>query len=278
MALKDVLAKKLAKKQLSYVPSSFDIIGSREKAVAIIEIPEQLGKKRAVIARALMSQHRNVKTVLMKKSPRTGIYRVRAFQKISGNAKTEVVHRESGCVFLVDVQKVYFSPRESAERLRLAALVKKNECIAVFFAGVGPFAIILSKKSQAKHVTGIELNPVACHYFGKNILLNKTVNVNVIQGDVTKKVSTLGQKCDRVVMPLPEKSVDFIYEALFCLKKKGVCNLYCFSAEQELGAKIREIEEKAHALNHEIKVIGASKVLPYGPGIWKYRIDFVKMK
>ena len=278
MSLKHLLKKKLTSKQLVHVPSSFDIIGSKDKAVAIIEIPEELKKKRVIIARALMEQHKNVKTVLMKNSPRKGIYRVRALQRITGDKNTAVIHKESGCKFFLDPQNVYFSPREGAERLRLAALVKKDENIVVFFAGIGPFAIILSKKTGAKHITGIELNPFACRYFGKNVVLNKIENVQVIQGDVTKKVGVLAQKCDRVIMPLPEKSMDFIYEALFCLKKKGICNMYCFAAESELAEKLQEIEKKAQTFNSEIKITGTSKVLPYGPHIWKYRIDFVKIR
>lgn len=278
MALKDLLEKKLTKRELVLVPSSFDVIGDREKAVAIIDIPEKLRKKRSVIARALMQQHKNVKTVLEKTSPRTGIYRIYAFKKILGEKNTEVVHKENNCRFLVDPQKAYFSPRESSERLRLASQVKSGENVVVFFAGVGPFPIVFSRKSRAKSITGIEINPDACKYFGKNIVLNKADNVRVIQGNVTEKVSVLAQSCDRVIMPLPEQSMSFLYEALFCMKKKAVCNLYCFAAETELSEKISEIQKKALQLKSEIKIFGVNKVLPYGPSVWKYRIDFMKMK
>jgi tRNA (guanine37-N1)-methyltransferase len=278
MALKDLLARKLTKKQLTHVPSSFDIIGSKEKAVAIIEIPDELKKKRVIIAKALMEQHKNVTTVLEKISPRSGIFRTYALKIITGEKDTIVVHKESGCRFMVDPQKVYFSPREVQERLRIVSQVKKCENIMVFFAGIGPFPIVLSKKTTAKNITGIELNPDACRYFGKNVLLNKVINVHIIHGDVTKKVSAFANKCDRVLMPLPETAADFLYEALFCLKKNGICNFYCFSSEDEIAEKIGELERKAESLNSQIKITGFAKVLPYGPRIWKYRIDFVKVK
>ena len=96
MALRDIVSKKLTKRELASMPSSFDIIGDREKAVAIIDIPENIRKKRLVIASALMKQHKNVKTVLEKTSPRTGIYRINAYKKILGDKNTEVVQKENG--------------------------------------------------------------------------------------------------------------------------------------------------------------------------------------
>ena len=111
----------------------------------------------------------------------------------------------------MDPQKTYFSPRESSERLRLASQIKSGENIVVFFAGVWPFPIVFSRKSHAKSITGIEINPAACRYFGKNIVLNKAGNVRVVHGDVTEKVSVLANSCDRVAMPLPEQSANFLY-------------------------------------------------------------------
>ena len=77
MALKDLLKNKLTKKELALVPTSFDLVGNKEKAVAIIEIPDELKKKAKTIAFALMKQHKNVYSVLLKKSPRKGVYRTR---------------------------------------------------------------------------------------------------------------------------------------------------------------------------------------------------------
>ena len=53
--------------------SSFEIIGSREKAIAIVEIPDELKKKQKEIAQEIIKKHKNVKTVLKKTSERIGI-------------------------------------------------------------------------------------------------------------------------------------------------------------------------------------------------------------
>ncbi len=275
MSYKELLKKKLTEEQVSLLPSSFDIIGSKEKAVAIIEIPKELEKKEKTIANAVMAKHKNVKSVLKKASPIKGVYRVREYKLIAGDKKTEVVHTESGCRFLVDPRTVYFSPREGTERLRIAEKVLDGEIVMVFFAGVGPFPLVIEKKAKPKEIVAVEINPLAVDYFLDNTKLNKSQKIHVVLGDVRETVEDYYGKCDRVIMPLPETSIHFIEEALKCLKKHGTCHLYCFSEETYLHDKKEEINKIAKHMEKKIKFTEVQKVLPYGPKIWKYRIDFV---
>lgn len=269
MPLKDLLKGRLTKLQLTLVPSSFDVIGNKDKAAAIIEIPEELKKKQKIIAEALMKQHKNVVSVLEKASPRKGIYRTRKLKLIAGKRNTEVIHMESGCRFLLDPKKVYFSPREGTERSRIAEKVKPNETVIVFFAGVGPFPIIIAKKSKPARVIGIEINPDAVEYFRKNAKLNKLSNVEAVLGDVKEKAEEFYGTCDRVIMPLPETAVDYLEEAAKCIRSKGTVHLYFFSEEGKLSEWKEKVKEKIPGA----KIEEIQKVLPYGPKIWKYRID-----
>jgi tRNA (guanine37-N1)-methyltransferase len=273
MSLRGFLQNKLKEKEMTLVPSSFDIIGSREKAVAVIELDDKIKKKAKIIARALMQQHKNVVSVLLKESARKGKYRIRKTRIIAGKRSTEIIHKESGCLLFLDPRKVYFSPREGTERLRIAEKIKWGEKVMVFFAGIGPFPIIISKKSRAEKIVGIEENPVAFRYFRKNIEKNKASNVFADESDVKKAAKKYYNGFDRVIMPLPEKAVEFLYEALKCLREEGIVHLYFFSKESELNIwkkRVREIirKEKRKCKIHEIK-----KVLPYGPRIYKYRMD-----
>lgn len=273
MSYKDLL-KKLTPEELKLLPSSFDIIGNKDKAVAIIEIPEELRPKEKIIAAAIKKKHKNVKTVLHKGSPIRGIYRTRDYRLISGLKKTEVVHAENGCRFLIDPLTAYFSPRESTERMRLTEKVLEDETVMIFFAGVGPFAIEIEKKAKPSKIIAVEINPAAVGYFWKNIRLNKCNKIEVILGDVRDSVSGFHGKCDRVVMPLPEKALEYADEAIKCLKPRGFCHLYCFADENGLEHAKTKIEELARSIKKKIRFSGVQKVLPYGPKIWKYRIDF----
>ena len=274
MTLKELLKKKLTEQELVLLPSSFDLIGGKDKAVAIIEIPKELEANEKIIANALMKKHKNVKTVLKKASPIKGVYRTRDYVLIAGNKNTEVTHLENGCKFIIDPRLAYFSPRESTERMRVAEKVKEGETIMVFFAGVGPFPIVIEKKAKPSRIIAIEINPVAVESFWKNIKLNKSKIIEIVLGDVASSVENYNGMCDRVLMPLPERSIEYIKEAITCLKYGGVCHFYCFSDEATLDDKKNKIIQIAKSMKKKIKFVEDQKVLPYGPKIWKYRLDF----
>src|SRR3989344_5372747 len=274
MTYKDLLKKKLTAEELKLLPSSFDIIGNKDKAVAIVEIPQELKKRSTLIANAIVKKHKNVKTVLHKGSPIKGEYRTRDYRIVKGSKNTEVTHAENGCRFLIDLQVAYFSPRESTERMRVVDKVLEGETVMVFFAGIGPFAIEIEKKAKPAKIIAVEINPHAVDYFWKNITLNKCKLIDVLLGDVKDSVADYHAKCDRVIMPLPERSLEYVDDAIRCLKPRGVCNFYCFSDERTLDEKKNRIEEIAKSMKKKIRFLHVQKVLPYGPKIWKYRIDF----
>lgn len=273
MTIKELLKKKLTPEEFALVPSSFDILGSKEKAVAVIDIPKELGKKELLVAKAIMKKHKNVKSVLKKASPIKGVYRTREYVLIAGSKKTEVMHAENNCRFLLDPQSVYFSPRESTERLRVTGQIRDNDVVMVFFAGVGPFPIVIERKAKPSRIIAVEINPAAVEYFWRNIKLNKSQKIEVVLGDVTGNVERYYSQCDRVLMPLPEKSAEYLQEAIRCLKPGGVCYFYCFSTD-DLDDKKEKIQSIAKSMKKKIRFISDQRVLPYGPRISKYRIDF----
>jgi tRNA (guanine37-N1)-methyltransferase len=271
--LRDVLKGKLSEDELKLVPSAFDIIGNRDKSVAIIEFPDELVKHEREIAEAIMRLHKSVKSVLKKASPRTGVLRLREYRLIAGDKNTEVIHVESGCRLRLDPQKTYFSQRESAERLRIVEKIRAGETVMVFFAGAGPFAILAAKKTKAERVIGIEINPDAIRYFHENVRLNKLKNVEVMEGDVRERASTYYGQCDRILMPLPERAVEYVDEAIKCTKPGGIIHLYCFAKEEEIDGIEENIAAIASSLNRDAKFLGHELVLPWGPRIWKMRVD-----
>lgn len=273
--LKERLKTRLPEELLRLVPRAFDVVGGREKAVAIVEIPTELAGYERAIAEEIMSGNKRVKSVLVKLGPRKGEYRLREYLLAAGDRNTEVVHVESGCRLKLDPQKVYFSPREGTERLRIAEKVRPGETVMVFFAGAGPFAIIIGKKTKAEEVAGIEINPDAVRYFEENIRLNRLENVRAVPGDVAEKAKEFHGRCDRVIMPLPERALEFVDDAIRCIKPKGgFVHLYIFGKEEEIAQARRTIENAARKEGREVEILGHELVLPWGPRIWKMRIDF----
>ncbi len=275
--LKKILSSQFNNDELQLVPSSFDIIGSRNGAVALVEIPKEIYDKRKLIGETILKIHKNIKAVYLKKSSRYGIYRLRELELIAGNPVKEVIHKEHGIFLKMDITKVYFSPREATERLRIASQVNEKETVIVMFAGIGPYAIMIAKKKPlVDKIIAIEINPYAYKYLVENIRLNKVQDkVIPVLGDVKNESRKWYGCCDRVVMPLPRGAYLFLDNAFNVLKEKGgYIHFYSWAYEKELFTKgYREIEKVALLYNRNIKIINLRRVLPYAPRIYKVCLD-----
>ncbi len=275
MGLKERLKTRLPDDLLELVPRAFDVVGGKEKAVAIIELPTELAGYEKAIAEEVMAEQKRVKSVLIKLGPRKGEYRLRDYLLAAGDRNTEVTHIESNCKIRLDPQATYFSPREGTERLRIAQKVGSGETVMVFFAGAGPFCVVIGKKTKAEEVIGIDINPDALRYFEENIRLNKLQNVKAILGDVAERAKEFYGKCDRVIMPLPERALEFIDDAIRCIKPAGgSVHAYFIGKEEEIEKARLTIENASKNEGREIEILGHELVLPWGPRIWKIRIDF----
>lgn len=272
--LKEALKGKLTKKEMKKLITSFDSVGN----IAVIQVPKGLEKKANVIGKALLSMNRHFETVCMVSGEHKGKYRVQPVKVIAGKKSKIAAYKESGCRFEVHLGRVFFSPRLSTERQRIAGLIKENEAIGAFFAGVGPFPIVLAKLSGMKKAYAIELNPEAHREMLHNILLNKCrEKIEPILGDVKKIVpERLVGKCDRVVMPMPKGGENFLNEAMIALKPEGgIVHFYRF-VEKENGREqaTAEVERAAEALGMQAKILRLEKVRSFSASKEQIVIDF----
>ena len=158
------------------IPRSFDIIGD----IAIIELnrPEQQELKAYIplIGQKLLEIHPHLRCVYQKGGDIEGIYRTRKLELIAGNDSTITQYRENNCEFQLDVEKVFFSPRLSFERNRVAnfsSLYSIKGIIWDMFCGVGPFFIQMAKKNPEARFLATDANPTAIEYAKLNISKNK---------------------------------------------------------------------------------------------------------
>jgi len=198
---------------------SYDVVGD----IAVIRVPETLKSRSHIVAEAIMQTHKNVRTVLLQTSAVSGDFRLRQLECVAGERKTTTVHKEFGCLFEVDLERCYFSPRLSFERKRVASLVQPCEVAVNMFAGVGCFSIVMAKHSKVERVFSIDVNPCAFEFMLKNVRLNRVQNTVVpVLGDAKKVVKEqLSHVADRVLMPLPEKAFEYLDYALMALKPGG---------------------------------------------------------
>ncbi|MEM3432072.1 MAG: class I SAM-dependent methyltransferase family protein [Candidatus Bilamarchaeaceae archaeon] len=271
--VKDILQEKIGKENAELLYSSFDIVGD----IAIVDFPENTEKYEKVLANAIMEVHRNVKVVAKKMGAVSGDFRVRPLKVIAGENRTETIYKEHGCKMKLDVAKVYFSVRLSAERKRIAEQVRPGEKILALFAGVGPFPLVIAKKQPSVEIVAIELNPVAVNYMQENISLNKVNNIIVEEGDareiVTKKYRDYA---DRILMPLPKSADKFLDVAFRGAKNGCIVHIYGFGPEND---PFFELEQKIKQYgNEKVKIINRKIVRPYAPRVVQVVIDFVILK
>lgn len=242
---------------------SFDVIGS----VAVVETPEGAKKKELqLFAQELMATHPRVKTVARKAGATHGKYRVRPLQIIAGDKNLKTIHRENNCSYQVDLRKVYFQPRLSFERNRVAQLVKENENVLVLFAGVGPFAINIAKQRKSARVVGVEINLVAARLFEKNVAANK-VDVKVFCSDAKKflKRKAFFEWADRAIMPHPTDSFSFLPAVLKACKKKSTIHFYAIVENNSVGAAEKKIRTVCKKNGVTAKIVLYRQALSYSP-------------
>jgi tRNA (guanine37-N1)-methyltransferase len=241
--LKNRLSGFLSSEELTYIYNSYDIIGD----IAIIRVTERSRKFSRIIADTIMNVQRNVKTVLAQTSSVRGDFRLRKLDFVTGENKTATVHKEFGCLFSVDVEKCYFSPRLLYERMRIAKQVGNGEVVVNMFAAVGCFSIVIAKHSEAEKVYSIDVNPVAFQFMQDNIRLNRIYRrVIPIKGDAREVIEKkLHCVADRVLMPLPEKAFEYLPYAVSALKKVGGwINYYDFEYARKNESPVEKVRVK----------------------------------
>lgn len=273
-SFKSYLRKVLSEEEISELKSSLEIIGN----IAILKLPEKLDSKKEVISKAILELNKNVKTVLKQSTPVNGEFRTRNFEWIAGEKQTETVYKEHGCMFKLDVSKVYFSPRLQFERLRIAQLVKPGETIINMFAGVGSFSIILAKKSKPLKVYSIDLNPTAIQYLKENVRLNKVENIVIpMLGDAKELInSQLMGVADRVLMPLPAKAYEYLPDAIKSLKNRsGWIHYYDFIyTTKDEDPKQKVVEKVSSRLDDvDFSIQNSRIVRSVGPNWYQVVLD-----
>lgn len=221
--LKELMRGYLKEDEFGKLYGAFDIIGD----IAIFKVPQELEKYKKLIGQRLLESLKSIRSVWCQVGPVSGEYRIRELEHVAGESRSITIYKEHGCSFKVDITKVYFSPRLSTERLRIAQLVEEGEEVFNMFAGVGTFSIIIAKKKERVRVYSSEKNPDAYELMVENIKLNKVEGkVIPLFGDAADFAEQLKGRVDRVLMPLPEKAKEFLPRALLALKGKGWIHYY----------------------------------------------------
>ena len=278
-SIEDALVGELPENILELVPKSYDVIGK----IAIVEFDhintindKNVSSYKKKVAEALVSVNKSVKTVYEKLSEVKGIYRLKELKIIYGEDNPETIHKENDCYFKLDVKKTYFTPRLVFERNRVSSSsFKKQELIVDMFTGVGPFSIQIAKKNEVK-IYAFDVNPSAYKYITENIEINKMkgkviahhMDVKELLNPDNKLGHYLKHKINRIIMNLPEQSINFLDVVCFLMKKpSGILHFYQFCE------KPNPIKKGIENLNTNLKdsgwhieeILNSKIVKPFSP-------------
>jgi tRNA (guanine37-N1)-methyltransferase len=269
--LKKALESVLSSKESEQLYSAFDQIGD----IIVIRIPDSLLSKRKIIGETLLQKVKTAKSVFCQSSDVSGDFRTRKLELLAGLDKTQTEYKELGCRFIVNVEKVFFSPRLSAERERIANLIKDGEIVINMFGGVGMFSIIAAKKKNCT-VYNIDINPIASELCEKNISLNKLAGkVISINGDasdiIRKRLVNFG---DRTLMLLPERSDEFLDSAILATKNGGIIHYY-LHIHADTKQDVSKLSEKHFLEIAKIKseILDSKIVRAVGPRYYQTVVD-----
>ncbi len=246
---------------------SYDFIGN----IAIVKFNGENKKEKKKFAEELL-KHKNIKNVLEKADRIKGRLRTAKLKFVGGEDRRETIHKENGCRFLLNVETCYFSPRLSEDRKYVSGRVKKNDKVLVMFGGVGPYAIAIARMGRAKEITSVEISKECSKYALKNVGLNKTYDVKIIQGDVKKKLTGLG-KFDFIVMARPNLKETFFKYALNVSGKGTRIYYHLFCNEADLQKNIEKLKEEAKKEKREIKIAGIRKTGDIAPYKFRYGVE-----
>jgi len=254
---------------------SFDLVGD----VAVIEA-EGRKEEKELVERVTRTYPR-VKTVLRKESKTKGKCRKKKYRVVFRNAKkiresglgeTETIHMEHGCRYKLDLRKVFFNPREATVRNTITCLVTPREKVLVMFSGVGPYPILIAKRTGCR-VVGVEANPDAHQYALENLRLNKVQEkVELLQGDV--RGVELGKGFDRVIMPLGTEAWKYLDMAFMHCRKGGIIHVFGLGEKKNPWKDLeKKVKDAAKKTKKKVRVLDRRVVLPYSPALEKVCLD-----
>jgi len=250
--------------------AGYDIVGN----IAIVKFARNVKKsEKKKFAEKFLPEHKNISAILEKSDKFKGRLRTQSTSYLAGVKTKEALYKENNCVFRLNVDTCYFSPRLSSERKEIALQVKKGERVLVMFGGVAPFAIVIAKHSKAHEVISVELGKECNKYAIENVKRNKLQNVKIIQGDVRKKVPQIKEKFSRIVMARPNLRDSFLDVAFKKISSKGVINYYGFYGEDEKDKLIEMIKDEALRAKKKINILKIKKAGEVGFRKFRWRID-----
>ncbi len=267
--IKKSLKNNISLELTNFLPEKWEKIGD----VLTVKLDEKLKSYGEEIGKTY-AEVLHCKTVLNDVGGISGIYREPNFEILYGSENTEVVHKENGVRYKLDVAKIMFSSGNMDERLRMANISNKNETVVDLFAGIGYFTLPMAVYSKPRKIFSCEINPVAYKYLCKNIVLNHVTSiVNPLFGD--NRIIAPKNVAERVVMGYFEDTEKFLPTAFDCLKNcTGIIHFHNVCSDELFPEKpLKIVEKTADKYKRNVEFLTYRVIKSYAPGVSHIVLD-----
>lgn len=203
-----------------------------------------------------------VDNIYMETGKIQGIKREPSLKLIYGNGgETEV--RESEVSYIMDLQKVMFSPGNINTRSKMKFIDFTGMVILDMFCGIGYFSLQILKNSRPARMVMCDINPDSIHYLKKNLQVNRIKSkVDIYTGD--SRVVLPAMQADYIIMG-NFNSINFMVSALLRSRIGTQISMHYLTPTESMNSTQDVIVNIARRLGYFIECIENTKVKSVGP-------------
>ena len=203
-----------------------------------------------------------VDNIYMETGKIQGIKREPSLKLIYGNGgETEV--RESEVSYIMDLQKVMFSPGNINTRSKMKFIDFTGMVILDMFCGIGYFSLQILKNSRPARMVMCDINPDSRHYLKKNLQVNRIKSkVDIYTGD--SRVVLPAMQADYIIMG-NFNSINFMVSALLRSRIGTQISMHYLTPTESMNSTQDVIVNIARRLGYFIECIENTKVKSVGP-------------